>query len=96
MTGAYADYVNYSLMLLYSLSTTTTNTLLQLTIPVITSMEGQDTKTEFEASAFRKLALAYVANGAFVPIFIGLCFSGLPPQSEPVDQVWAALSLPTI
>ena len=88
VTGANADNVNYSLMLLYSLSTTTTNTLLQLTIPVFTSYEGQDTKTEYEASCFGKLALAYVANGAFVPIFIGFCFSGLPPQREPVDQGW--------
>ena len=38
VTGESADYVNYGLMLLYSLSTTTTNTLFQLTIPIFTAI----------------------------------------------------------
>ena len=63
------------LILASSTATAVTNFVLKLIIVWLTHQEGRDTKTEHEASLFKKLALAYVVNSAAIPIMMGFLFS---------------------
>lgn len=48
--------------------------------------EGQDTETDYQASLFSKLTVAYVVNLVLVPLAIGFLQSG-NTSGHPVDQV---------
>ena len=75
------------LILASSTATAVTNFLLKEIIVWLTHHEGRDTKTEHEASLFKKLAMAYVVNSAAIPLLMGLIFS-FYAEGEPIDQSW--------
>ena len=81
----------YGLMVLGSTATAITNFLLKLLVEWLTSLEGQDTQTEYEASLFKKLSLAYVLNSAAIPMIVGLLFSSIA-EGKPMSQDWYEVS----
>jgi hypothetical protein len=85
--GSTGSIVLYVLMAASSLCTAVTNFVLKISIVKLTHLEGRDTKTEHEASLFKKLSLAYVVNSAFIPIFVGFFFS-FNGSGVLVDQSW--------
>ena len=86
-TGIRAKFVLYGLLLGLSSITAVTNFVLKVVITFVTDLEACETKTEHEASLFRKLSVAYVVNSAFIPIFVGVFFSA-SVNSVALDQSW--------
>ena len=72
---------------LASLTTAGMNAVLKQVVLALTTVEGQDSHTEFEASLFTKLSVAYTCNSAAVPILVGAIFSWWV-SGITIDQSW--------
>ena len=79
--------VDYALMTASSVWTAVTNLLFKWLCIWLTHREGRDSKTEYEASLFKKLSLAYVINSAAIPFLVGFVFSGFA-EKQVIDQSW--------
>ena len=52
-----------------------TNFTIKIVAMRLTTLEGQDTRTEHERSLFKKLSAAYVMNSCFIPFILGIFMS---------------------
>ena len=79
--------VKVGLSALSALITTAVNFAVKSMSLRLTEWEGQDTKTEYESSLFRKLTLAYCVSTVLIPLLLGVIFSWYV-SGKPIDQSW--------
>lgn len=82
-----SNFITFLLTVGSSVTIAGFNGLLKVTSLILTQREGQDSQTEYEASFFAKISVAYVVNSAAIPLLIGAIFSWFV-SGRMIDQSW--------